>query len=550
MRTQRKPEASKHLKQRSDESANSLRPISNWAVRACTGTITYLSIAIFGLLGLASVFVTAILPNYTEDVSYAGVTFPVIIAGLLVVAIGYAFLYKRLDFDKIDPVIVGLIVALILFSGSITWAILCNSFPSWDSSDLIYAAKELGSDDTVYWAHGWYMERYPYQTSYVILIRILWRLFGDEQLYLSLELVNSICAGATGFLLVKLSSKLFSSRVAVGTAFATVLFLPLSFYSTFAYGNVPALPFVVGSLVSVHSAINTKKFRHVIVASIAITIGIMLKSTMQVALIAIIIIFIIEAVKTHRVKVFAAVPVVLSVYLAITSSFYAVVSNHYGVVLDNGLPKIAWIVMGLSDPYAEYPEVSNNPGFYSGFVWNWQHDDYNVDVAEEESKNEIVSRLQILISDPVYAAEFFSKKMGLMWFEPTFSSLLNGNWSISAVPGQAAMSERPMTGFLSSIYYGYINKVIISICDIWQSLTLFAPVVVLVRFRKELDISQLAPALVGLGFFFVYLVWESKSQYTLQVFVLFLAYVGPALNIIAEKLISEKERFVARLSRV
>lgn len=527
---------------------------SIWAIadsvsHACTSAIAYLSILIFGLLGLASVFVTAALPCYTEKVIYAGVTFPIVVAGILVVAFGYTLLYKRLDSVAWNPTIIGLIVAIVLFSGSITWAILCNTFPQWDSYDLIGAAKELGTDDAVYWGHGLYMERYPYQTPYVILIRFLWRLFGDDQLYLSLELVNSFCAGATGFLLVKLSSRLFTSRAAMGTAFATVLFLPLYIYSTFAYGNVPALPFMVGSLVSVDSAVKTRRIRHVIVAAVSVTISVMLKSTMQVALIAICILFILEAIKTHRAVLVAAAPAVLAIYLAVTSAFYAVVSNHYDVVLDNGLPKIAWVVMGLSDPGAEYPEVSNNPGLYSEYVWNWKFDDYDVDVAEEDSKREIASRLKILLSDSGYALEFFGKKIAWMWLEPTFASLVNGNWSESATPDQPVMSERPMTSLLSSIYYGTINTVIVAICDIWQTLILLSTAIVLLRIRKKSSISQLAPALVGLGFFFVYLAWESKSQYTLQVFVVFLAYVGPALNIIAEKLASSDCRLGLRRLR-
>ena len=538
MRKQCRPDAEEESIKRRTGQISSIWKFANRTSQACANAITCLSILIFGFLGLASVFVTAMLPYYTEKVIYAGVTFPTIVVGVLVVVIGYTFLYKRLNISNCNPTTVGLVVAIIIFSGSITWTVLCNTFPQWDSYDLIGAAKELGSDDAVYWGHGLYMERYPYQTPYVILIRILWRLFGDEQLYLSLEVVNSFCAGATGFLLVKLSSRLFSSRAAMGTAFATALFLPLYFYSTFAYGNIPALPFLIGSLVSVNSAVKTKRFRHVIVAAVSMTICIMLKSTMQVALIAICISFLLEAVKTRRVVLVAAAPTVLAIYVVITSIFYSVVSNHYNVVLDNGLPKISWVVMGLSDPGAEYPEVSNNPGLYDAYVWNWKLDDYDVDVAAEDSKREIASRLNILLSDPGYACKFFGKKISWMWLEPTFASLVNGNWSLSAAPDQPAMSERPMTNLLSSVYYGKINRIIIAICDIWQTLILLSVVIVLLRIRKEPVISCLTPALIGLGFFLVYLAWESKSQYTLQVYIIFLAYVGPALNIIAETLIS------------
>lgn len=510
--------------------------------------IAVATIIVFGLLGIASIFITVRMADYTEEASYAGLTFPLVTLVCAIIIIIYTLLCKVIALKNTNVTTIGLAVALILFAGSIIWSILCNTSPTFDQLDLIHAAKELGAGRTGMWAPGWYMERFPYQTPYVVLIRFMWRLFGDDMLYPSLELINSLCSATTGYLIVKLSSELFSPRAALGTALITVLLLPIYFYSTFAYGNIPALPFAVGALLSLHCGLKRNKFRYYILSSISITISIMIKSTMQVVLIAMLLTTILHAAQSGKIRFVAIVPSMIVIYLLITGMFNSAISNHYGVVLNNGVPKTAYIAMGLSDS-SEYPNVSNNPGYYNGFIWNWQ-DDYDTDIAAKDSWTSVCNSMETFFKDPIYALHFFAKKIAVVWLEPTYTSLTNGNWStivtletthtslnndvwsvISDV-GQAPLSERPMTSLLSSIYYGKLNKIILVICDSIQSILLLSPVAVLLSKRDKVSSTQVLPALAALGFFIVYLFWESKSQYSLQAYILLLVYTGPTLDTI------------------
>lgn len=496
----------------------------------CERLAILLAILVLGALGVASLFVTVLMAGYTEAVSYAELTLPSVVFVTAAVVGIYALLRRGISLERLNSNVVGLSVALVLFFGSMVWAILCNTFPSFDQLDLIHAAKELGSGRVGTWAPGWYMERFSFQTPYVILIRVMWRIFGDDMLYLSLELVNSVCAAATGFLLVKLSERLFSPRAALGTAMMTVIFLPLYFYATFAYGNVPSLPFAVGAMLALHHGLETRRWRYFAISSVCIVVSIMLKSTMHVVLIAMVLIVLLRAVKVRSIKVAVAAPMIGVVYLLATSLFNGAVSARYDVVLDNGLPKTAWIAMGLSDA-AEYPDVSNNPGYYNGFVWNWKLEEYDVQVAASDSAESIRNSIGRFFHDPGYAVRFFSKKIALVWLEPTFTSLVNGNWSVPTNANQKAMSERPMTDVLRSIYYGKLNSVILAVCDAVQTILLLSPVVVLLGRRGKTGPLQLLPVLAVLGFFLIYLVWEAKSQYALPAYVLLLVYAGAALEL-------------------
>ena len=95
------------------------------------------------------------------------------------------------------------------------------------------------------------------------------------------------------------------------------------------------------------------------------------------------------------------------------------------------------------------------------------------------------------------------------------------------------MSDRPMTHFFHSVYYGNTNTIILRASDAFQFLTLAAAVTVLIGLRKRFRIEQLLPITVCLGIFCIYLLWEAKAQYAMPAYVLLRAYSGQGLLDIA-----------------
>ena len=180
-----------------------------------------------------------------------------------------------------------------------------------------------------------------------MVIRLLLEIVGDSQLYIALEFLNAICAGATALLLVRLSRQLFSNKAAVMTGLFSFFFLPLFLYSTFAYGNVPSLPFALAAILWQSKFMETKTWRHLIFAAMAITVSILLKSTMIVVLMAMCLILLIHAAVKRSWRGIAGIIVPIMVYIACSHGFFAVMEKKYDVVTDNGLGKTTWIAMGL-----------------------------------------------------------------------------------------------------------------------------------------------------------------------------------------------------------
>lgn len=174
--------------------------------------ILWTGIIVFSCIGLSALMFTTFYPSYTEKAEYlTNAAWPVIVLSTAAIAV-VALLNRCNVLERINADVLSWIVCCYMIVASTVWAIASNTFPSYDSLDLINAAKELGTDDMPMW-NGWYMERYPYQMPFVMVIRLLLEIVGDSQLYIALEFLNAICAGATALLLVRLSRQLFPTRL-------------------------------------------------------------------------------------------------------------------------------------------------------------------------------------------------------------------------------------------------------------------------------------------------------------------------------------------------
>lgn len=138
--------------------------------------------------------------------------------------------------------------------------------------------------------------------------------------------------------------------------------------------------------------------------------------------------------------------------------------------------------MGLQTNGSHAPD---NYGWYNGYPWSWNSDQYDVDTINAEASGKIKKSISEFVTDPKYAAEFFSKKFASEWAEPTFESLLASNWSHGRdIPGNPVMSQREITHVLHSVYYGKINKFVMHTMDVWQTMILLTAAAAIVSNKK------------------------------------------------------------------
>lgn len=499
-----------------------------------TKIISWFSIIVIAIISFISFFTTVIYPNYTEGVSYQKNAFVVTLLITVATLIILYFIYFSKRFKMLSVNKLAIIVLIFLFMGGLLWCILANTWPYWDSLDLINCAKHLGVDNFT-WNVGEYMYRFPFQLFYVLIIKFCLWLFGESQVYLVLEVINAICIGFTGYLLVKFSELLFGEKSAKMTGICLFLMFPLIYYCTFAYGNIPCIPFAIAALYYQAKYMKNGQVKNVLLSSIYLTIGILLKSTIKITMIAILIVWMLWGIKEKNKKSIIYILIALLTYISINKIIVLFVTGYYGVDLSHGCPSIGWIAMGVD---AENKNIQN-AGVYNALVWSCSPSDYTPEAISKISWESIKNSISIFSNNLTYCLEFFIRKLIWIWGDPTYEGLVNGNWSYAS-EGYPIMAERSMTTVLHSVYYGKGYTVVLCISDLMQFLTLIGAFIFAKKQLKNFAIEECAPALNLVGFFLIYILWEAKGQYSLVPYIILLCYIGRGLSALFDKIYNLK----------
>ncbi|RSX50888.1 glycosyltransferase family 39 protein [Bifidobacterium callimiconis] len=498
------------------------------------------SIIFFSIVGMISLIITTTMPDYTYNVQFTTRNWwIVLILSIVVVSIlsllSHKDILQKIDTRVLSHVLVGYSVIFGVF-----WAALANVWPEWDPFYVLKAAQATSDPslqlqcpgDEVSWilCPGGYLERSPYQIPLVLFDKFLYYIFGTGT-YLAFEFINVLCTAATFYLLGKLAEYIFSEKRFTNTTLLLCFaFLPLIFYITFAYGNTLALPFLIAALILQVNYFKNRQLRYAVISLVCLVIGLLFKSSMIYVLAAMVVIWIIAALKDRSLR--DGICIILAIVFYITSGFITSASAEYlGLNPNNGEPKTVWIAMGLQKPSKSSP---NNYGWYNGYPLKWAPENYDLSQIEVESKESIKQSISDFKNDPAYAWTFFSKKFLSEWTDPLYESLLASNWSHRG-NDRPIMSEREISPVLHSIYYGKANKMILLLMDTLQFLLLFGTTVTVFYKRKELSIHQIAPAIIPLGMALLYLLWEAQSQYIMPAYIVMIPFAGAGLVITADK---------------
>lgn len=156
------------------------------------------------------------------------------------------------------------------------------------------------------------------------------------------------------------------------------------------------------------------------------------------------------------------------------------------------------------------------------------------------AKADLQERLARFAVDPAYTRNFFLKKTYSQWAEPTYQCFwINQNKESDQTTPlmEAVCTDTPLNARIVEWMNQYQS--LIWVCGAWY----------LWHKRKTLQMEQLLPALAIFGGFLFQLVWEGKSQYILQYFMLALPYGAAGLNEMAAALKTRILRLRSRQSK-
>lgn len=513
------------------ESGNAFR------IRICQtveSILLILACASTAYLALTSIFTTGKfrtlddkthLLTTTEDmILYTGVPSILFIVGVIVLSIffyGVAYLWST--HTRIGSL--GLFLAAYTLFTSLLWLLSLNptgnQYAYSDSNSLINAANVIVSGQKEMFfvsASGMpssydYFSWYPFQTGALLWFVIIFKLFGAGNI-IAVQIINSFLLAGVVWILQTISSQLgLSNHGQRITALLIMISVPIIMSAAFVYTNLPGLFFILlAMLAATHSCRQTTYPRMVLWTSIAFLIGamaVMIKGTVMIFLIAFTLMLIINAI---RRKLFWTIPFILiALYIAKWLSGLSVplVEHMVGQRFGSGLPQLSWIAIGLTQASVE----TSMPGWWNASaIQTYQTTLGDPQLQTEAAKNTILAALMSFAHDPVAAFQFFGTKLASEWSEPTYGTLYYS----------ALMERRNNSLIAAHAFFGTSNALLISMENVYQSIVYMFSAVGLgwlfynhrLGSRGE-ETNIMAPflALIFLGGFGCFLLWEAKSIY-------------------------------------
>lgn len=409
-----------------------------------------------------------------------------------------------------------------------------------------------------------YFVFYPYQSGIISFFTLMFKAFGDKA-PLAIQITN-IVSNVGSIVMLSLVGFLATDNDKVKIAVPIVLgmCIPSLLYSSFLYGNQIGFFFATVFIAMNAYAINgdmpmPNKVALVLLSAIPMSLMMIIKSTFIIIAMAIAIVWIIELLLHFGVKnAVCLISFIVAIVLSnaagkLPQSYF---ENALGYSFGQGMPKTAWIAIGLQDN-----SVLDMPGWWNAGALKRQNDtgnDYEkqADGAAEDIKTELVK----MFHNPAYTAWFFGKKLGSEWLTPDFQSRYFAGANYENIDGN---KENRRQFNLTERDYAIPDKKALSIeraidqadelmpfMDGYQTLIYAGAFVsclaIVKRNKKNRDdiqsVQLLLPCIFIVGAA-VYVLWEAKAQYLLPFFMCLIPVAAPGIFSIIDKVI-EKGKLV------
>lgn len=392
-----------------------------------------------------------------------------------------------------------------------------------------------------------YLTFYPYQSGSLLFYWILAKIAGIHS-GLLLQVINIISNEISIICLTFLSALIAKKQITVViTAGLLNLCIPNLLYSSFMYTNQIGF-----ALICVYIYLNAKgltakhrnaEIKYILLSTIPFSLMCWLKSTFVIIGIGTALIWFIHflgADSKHGLSRFLIAALIVGVGSASALIPQRIMENRIGHGFGSGIPKTAWIAMGLQD--SDLDGTPKMPGWWNPFPNNIQATtNNNYTEMARLSKEAIEGRIDFFIKNPGYTLDFFRTKVDTEWCAPDFNSRYFAaiNYSTSTDGSNLQFIENRLGGRRSTNLIWTIYQLLFPFVDAFQSsIYIAAAVYCVITFLNRKSLSTVAvylPCLFIVGFF-VYLLWEAKAQYCLPFFTLLIPCAAIAFEFVNRQL--------------
>lgn len=389
----------------------------------------------------------------------------------------------------------------------------------------INAANDFNHGNYASLRRGQYLAVYPFQLFWVSLLRLPLSITTSIRF---LYILNYIWGLVAFILFYKIATLVGINNSSINTVtFLYVCFLPNLYNCLFIYNNVPAYTIFLLSIYFFIKSFNKRKsYLYYFIVMFTCVVAYFIKNNFLIGIIAILIIYWLSDLKLKDkllITVFG-IACILTINLSVTNYYKS--KGH----LDSGIPKIAYVVMGLQQSGPKY-------GRFSGYtVKVLKSENFSTDLANQQAKKDLTKRYVYLRKHPKYMLKFFIKKTITTWTDPLFQSIWDGPLESNGA--------KYNTRIISSVYSTNGKGILARISAVISQLCVLTTIIVAIYGAVNLCIKNNMDTnlkvygnfalLFLIGGFIFHLFWETKSQYVWQYVDILLPFSGVMLTILAD----------------
>lgn len=415
--------------------------------------------------------------------------------------IRYRIEHSEGDFQKYRHVLI-----CIFFAVAFIWVISTQYIPGSDQEAIQNAVFNLHHNDYSMFEENGYLVRNPHQLGLVWFYYLFSFIFGSYN-FIVLQIINVVCLTIVYYQMSIISSYFGLSRAGqLMVILSGIIFFPPIMYCSFLYGNIPGLCFAMVAVRYEMDFFKKSKPLFAIYSAVAITLAVSLKSNYLIFMVGMLIHAGIEIIRQKKKRItFLILPALIIICCSVQS--YGIISlseRKTNTSLEGG-SYWAYIAMGLQSS-------DRAPGWYNGYVKDsYINSGYNKEIQSVMSKAEIQKSLSYFKTHKRDTIQFFMKKTGSQWNNPTFQCYNIIQWRPSNIE-----KSRWVIHFTNRIgaYMGanYLNLLVFII--------LVGSLFYCIMNWRSREISMLIFPLIFIGGFIFHLFWEAKGQYTISYFLL------------------------------
>ena len=439
------------------------------------------------------------------------ITFPLFLAFLLFVSMTIRHIGQRVT-------IWGTFLStLVVVALGCIW-IKLNTYPPIADQKKVWDAIVGFLDHNYSLIDNDYFEQYPFQSGIVVLFSTLFRILGTRSIF-AFRMTNVAAAGTIVITITWLSWELFSQyAVSFLTAVMTAMFAPIVLYTSFVYGTLLSLEFILLAFIVLIHYLRGRKFWKLILLALFMSLSNVIYSGAVIASIAIGVVLVLNGMSSLHTgdrKGFLCDLLGVLCLSGITVCFSKLCMYYFlssiGITKQGGIPSSAYILMGLTG------NGTCGPGSY---------DTTNVYIYEISGRNskaadrEAWSRINYAVRDYISGRRdwnFFIKKLRNEWTDPWFSSAVMTVYLFAeSLPISTFFSD-----FLKGPLMSNVQNFLSSFAKSIYLLTAVSMVILMLKLKKteRIEVTQWLLPIYFLGGFSFYLFWEAKPRYCFPYFV-------------------------------